>query len=340
MKKDDVSLEGKRILLSHGDGGALTKELFNQIFLTHFKNDFLKKEGDAACLPGMDGTLAMTTDSFVVSPIFFPGGDIGKLAVCGTVNDLAVSGAVPRYLTVAFIIEEGFPIDQLNQIVSSMSIVAREAGVMVVAGDTKVVERGLVDGIFINTTGLGVVPPWVNLGYHRIMPGDRIIINGSIGDHGVAVMARREGFNFNVESDCAQLANIIGLLLRNFKGIKFMRDPTRGGVATALKEIALMSGVDFYLNENSLPVTNNVKSICDLLGLDPLYLANEGKFLAIVEAGECEQILSALRQHPLGRQACCIGEVQEGKGNVFVRTTVGGTRRLELFTGALLPRIC
>ncbi|TGE31133.1 hydrogenase expression/formation protein HypE [Desulfosporosinus sp. Sb-LF] len=338
MEKYDA--QGKRILLSHGDGGALTKELINEIFFRNLKNDILEKEGDAACLPVLDGAPAMTTDSFVVNPVFFPGGDIGKLAVCGTVNDLAVSGAVPKYLTTGFMLEEGFPIDQLEQIVHSMSVAAKEAGVMVVAGDTKVVERGHLDGIFINTTGLGVLPPWANLGYHRISPGDKILINGGIGEHGVAVMAKREGFDFSVKSDCAALGNIIGLLLKKFKGVKFMRDPTRGGVATALKEIALSCGHDFYLNENSLPIDNEVRSICDLLGLDPLYLANEGKFLIVVDSEECEQIMNELCEHPLGRQSCCIGEVRAGKGNLLLKTAIGGTRRLELFAGAVLPRIC
>lgn len=339
-RRHDDPAEGKRVLLSHGDGGALTKELIKEVFYYYFGNDILEREGDAAYLPGSEGTLAMTTDSFVISPIFFPGGNIGKLAICGTVNDLAVSGAVPKYLTAAFMIEEGFQIDRLRQIVYSMKAAAREAGITVVAGDTKVVERGHLDGIFINTTGLGVLPSWVDLGYHRILHGDRILINGGIGEHGVSVMAEREGFNLNVESDCATLGDIIGLLLKNFKGIKFMRDPTRGGVATALKEIAALSGCDFYLDEASLPVSHSVKSICDLLGLDPLYLANEGKFLAIVDPGECEQMVSVLRKHPLGNKACCIGEVQAGNGNVLIRTVIGSTRRLELFAGAVLPRIC
>ncbi|MDN5345519.1 MAG: hydrogenase expression/formation protein HypE [Clostridia bacterium] len=333
-------MDARVILLSHGDGGALTRELINQVFFAHLGNAILAQEGDAACLPELEGRLAITTDSFVVSPVFFPGGDIGKLAVYGTVNDLAVSGAVPRYLTAAFMIEEGFTIEGLEQIAASMAAAALEAGVQVVAGDTKVVERGHLDGVFINTTGLGVIPPGVDLGYHHIQPGDRIVINGSIGEHGVAVMGRRQGFSFDVQSDCAQLGGIIGFLLSNCKGVKFMRDPTRGGVATALKEIALQAGCDFYLEEEKLPVAARVRSICDLLGLDPLYLANEGKFLAVVAAGECDRILDTLHQHPLGRQACCIGEVRPGSGNVFVRTAIGGTRRLELYTGAILPRIC
>lgn len=329
-----------KILLSHGDGGGLTRELLETIFYPQLQNSFLDQQGDAVSLPQEEGRLAVTTDSFVISPVFFPGGDIGKLSVCGTVNDLAVSGANPRFLTVAFIIEEGFEIKSLRKIVESLALTGREAGVQVVAGDTKVVEKGHGDGVFINTTGIGFIPESVKLGYGYIQPEDKIIINGNIGDHGAAVLTEREGIHYTMESDCAPLGDIIGLMLNHFPRVKFMRDPTRGGVATTLKEISQMSGVDFYLDEAMLPIAEEVKSICDIFGLDPLYLANEGKFIAIVDRRDCEEILQMLRKHPLGKRACCIGEVRQGRGNVFVKTTIGGTKRIEFYPGGLLPRIC
>lgn len=329
-----------KILLSHGDGGGLTRELLETVFYPQLKNSFLDQESDAACLPKEEGSMALTTDSFVVKPLFFPGGDIGKLSVCGTVNDLAVSGAVPKFITVAFIIEEGFEIELLEKIVRSLALTALEAGVQVVAGDTKVVEKGHGDGVFINTTGVGTIFKTVNLGYSQIQPGDKIIINGNIGDHGAAVLTQREGIHFTVESDCAPLGKIIGQMLNHFPQVKIMRDPTRGGVATTLKEISLMSKVDFYLDETILPISEEVRSICDIFGLDPLYLANEGKFIAIVKEDNCEGILDLLHQHPLGKRACCIGEVRLGKGNVFIKTAIGGRKRIEFYPGGLLPRIC
>ncbi|MEL7563938.1 MAG: hydrogenase expression/formation protein HypE [Dehalobacterium sp.] len=329
-----------KILLSHGDGGGLTRELLETVFYPHLQNSYLAQQSDAACLPQEEGRLAVTTDSFVIKPLFFPGGDIGKLAVCGTVNDLAVSGATPRFLTAGFIIEEGFDIESLKKIVESLALTSQNAGVQVVAGDTKVVEKGHGDGVFINTTGVGIIHETVKLGYGLIQPGDKIIINGNIGDHGSAVLTQREGIRFTVESDCAPLGDIIGLMLNHFSSIKLMRDPTRGGVATTLKEIALMSHVDFYLDETKLPISEEVKSLCDIFGLDPLYLANEGKFIAIVGERDCQEILHLLHRHPLGKNACCIGDVQQGRGNVFVKTAIGGTKRIDFYPGGLLPRIC
>lgn len=337
--KEDLFPE-ERILLSHGDGGGLTRDLLQTVFYPALQNSFLDQQGDAAYLPKESGLLAVTTDSFVIHPIFFPGGDIGKLAVCGTVNDLAVSGATPKYLSAAFILEEGFAVRDLKAVVRSMSETARAAGVLVVTGDTKVVEKGHGDGIFINTTGIGILPESLRLGYEYIRPGDKIIINGDMGDHGAAVLTGREGIRFHVASDCAPLGEIIGQVLRRFSGVKLLRDPTRGGVATTLKEISLMCGCDFYLDETSLPISEEVRSLCDIYGLDPLYLANEGKFISFVEQGDCAAILQLLKNHPLGQKACCIGEVRQGKGDVFVKTAIGGTKRVEFYPGGLLPRIC
>ncbi|SHK54019.1 hydrogenase expression/formation protein HypE [Desulforamulus aeronauticus] len=340
MMKDD-GLKGKRILLSHGDGGALTRKLIEEIFYKKFYNDILIKDQDAALLPACDRPIAMTTDSFIVKPIFFPGGDIGKLAVCGTVNDLAVSGAEAKFITTAFIIEEGFKMEDLAQIVDSMWQTARECGLTIVSGDTKVVEKGSIDGIFINTTGIGVLPAGVNLGFQQIKPGDKIIISGNIGEHGVAVMASREGFSINLSSDCAPLNRITQSILKNSQGVKFMRDPTRGGVASTLKEIAISShNVDFCINEENLPISQEVNTVCQLLGYDPLYLANEGKILAFVAPEECEKIISLMKELPYGENTCCIGEVQEGKGDVLLKTIIGGTRKLNLLSGISLPRIC
>lgn len=329
------------ILLAHGDGGALSHQLIQEIFLPHLGNSVLDALTDAAVFPAKEGRLALTTDSFVVDPIFFPGGDIGKLAVCGTINDLVVSGAVPSYLTVAFILEEGLPLAELKEIIVSMEQTARSAGVQVVAGDTKVVERGQADKVFINTTGVG----WLGdttLGYDQISPGDQVIINGTIGDHGMTILCRREGFSFGdgLQSDCAPLNSIINRLLQEISGIKLMRDPTRGGVATTLKEIALSSLKDIVLFEDKIPVRQAVQGAANMLGLDPLYLANEGKFLAIVDKEQAEKAVSILRQHPLGREAAIIGEVTVGKGNVYLKTKIGGTKRLNMLAGSPLPRIC
>ena len=330
------------ILLAHGDGGLLTHQLLQKHFLPYFNNELLGDLTDAACFPVQTGRMALSTDSFVVDPVFFPGGDIGKLAVCGTVNDLAVSGARPAYLTASFIIEEGFLLASLEKIIISMSETCREADVKIVAGDTKVVGRGQADKIFITTTGAGYLLPGVNLGYHCIKPGDRVLVNGCVGNHGLAILLQREelGLDSQVVSDCAPLNKIIEKLLHQFKGVKLMRDLTRGGLATAAKEIALASGVDIWLNEAALPVEESVKGITGLLGLDSLYLANEGKFLAMIDSGMAEAAVSALRKEPLGKDACLIGEVETGKGNVYLKTVLGGARKLDMLAGAPLPRIC
>ncbi|MGB9846771.1 MAG: hydrogenase expression/formation protein HypE [Desulfotomaculales bacterium] len=331
------------ILLAHGDGGALTHNLIKELFLKYFRNESLLSLTDAAVLNAAEGRLCLTTDSFVVDPVFFPGGDIGFLSVCCTVNDLAVSGARPRYLTASFVIEEGFALKDLERVVSSMAAACRAAGVGVVAGDTKVVGRGHLDKIFITTTGVGFVPEGVDLGYHRLAPGDLVLVNGSVGNHGLAVLAAREelGLDGRLESDCAPLNGLIEQLFRRFgKGIKIMRDLTRGGLATALKEIAVSSGVDFYISEGAIPVDAEVSGAAEMLGLDPLYLANEGKFLLVIEAALAEAALAVMRGDGLGRRASIIGEVRAGGGKVYLQTLPGGTRLLDLLAGAPLPRIC
>ncbi len=330
------------ITLAHGDGGLLTQQLLEKYFLPHFSNELLEGLNDAAVFQPEAGRMAISTDSFVVDPIFFPGGDIGKLAVCGTINDLAVSGAKPLYLTSSFIIEEGFNIADLELIIASMAAACREAGVQIIAGDTKVVGRGQADKIFITTTGIGIVPPDINLGYRYLAPGDRILVNGCLGNHGLTILLQREtlGIDGKVESDCAPLNRVIEILLNKYNGIKLMRDLTRGGLATNAKEIAMASGVDIWLDEASLPVDSSVRGITGMLGLDPLYLANEGKFLAVVAAGEAVEILNFLKEAAPDNKPCLIGEIRTGKGNVYLKTPIGGTRKLNMLAGAPLPRIC
>ncbi len=331
------------ILLSHGDGGALTQGLIEEIFLRQFNGGKKSPPADAYIFKTAPGRAALTTDSFVINPLFFPGGDIGKLAVCGTVNDLAVSGAVPLYLTAAFIIEEGFPLKKLARIAASMARTARQAGVVIAAGDTKVVGRGQADGLFITTTGYGAVDNAVDTGLHRIKPGDQILINGGIGEHGLAVLAERERLQLTgrLQSDCAPLNGIIGDLLdRCGVGVKFMRDLTRGGLATALKEAAAGSGTEMRLDEPGIPVKPPVRGLAEMLGLDPLYLANEGKFIAVVAPGSAGQALKCLKNHPLGINAAVIGRITPGAGALLLKTALGGTKNLELFAGAPLPRIC
>ena len=332
------------IILSHGDGGILTHNLVKDIFLKYFKNEYLNKLTDSVCLNSFsEGEgIVVSTDSFVVSPIFFPGGDIGKLAVCGTVNDLAVSGARPRFLTVGFILEEGLLISELEEVVVSMARTAEEAGVLIVAGDTKVVEKGHGDKIFINTTGIGTAVEGVTLGYEAVKPGDKIVINGTLGDHGLTVLTRRQelGLGEGLLSDCAPLNCIIQKVLKEITGIKIMRDPTRGGLATTLKEIAEFSCLDFTIFEEQVPVNEEVRSTAEMLGLDPLYLANEGKFITIVEAGQADNLVQLLREDPLGKEAQIIGEVGEGSGKVYLKTFFGGTKYLHYLVGIPLPRIC
>ncbi len=330
------------VLLSHGDGGLLTHQLLEKYFLPGFSNELLDELGDSSVFSMREGRLAVSTDSFVVDPIFFPGGDIGKLAVCGTVNDIAVSGARPLYLTASFILEEGLPLGDLARIVASISDTAVKAGVKIIAGDTKVVGRGQADKIFISTTGIGLLPPRVNLGYRRLKPGDKVLVNGSLGNHGLTILLQREtlGLDCKVESDCAPLNLIIEKLLKRFDSVKIMRDLTRGGLATNAKEIAQAAGVDIWLDEQSLPVDNSVRGVTELLGLDPLYLANEGKFLIAVAADEAADVLEFMKKDSLGKNARIIGEVKAGGGNVYLKTSLGGIRKINMLAGAPLPRIC
>lgn len=336
------SPEHERLLLAHGDGGALTHQLIQKLFQRYFTAPELTALTDAALLPGA-AELALTTDSFVVNPLVFPGGDIGKLAVAGTVNDLAVSGALPRYLAAAFILEEGLELSLLERIVASMAVAAESCGIMIVTGDTKVVERGKGDGIYINTTGLGFRDDRADLGYHRIQAGDKIILNGGIAEHGVAVLSERAGFSFSksIQSDCAPLNSLITSLIAEFgSGLKFMRDPTRGGLATTAKEIALSAKLDLWLEEAAIPLRDDVRAATEFLGLDPLYLANEGKVIIIAAAAQAQNMLRFLRQFPDGEKAAIIGEVRPGRGQVLLETPLGGTRLVDMLAGAPLPRIC
>lgn len=331
------------ITLSQGSGGTQTNNLINNIFLKYFSNNILNEMNDAAQIDIDFKRMAFTTDSFVVNPIFFAGGNIGKLAVCGTVNDLAVSGARPLYLTGAFIIEEGFPIDNLEIIVQTMAEEAEKSGVKIVAGDTKVVEKGNVDGIYINTSGIGVIYKNVNINCANAKPGDIIIVNGTLGDHGMTILCERNslGFEGNLESDCAPLNNLVDCMLNVCDGIHVIRDATRGGVAAVLNEISESSKVTIALEENLLPIKEEVKGAAEMLGLDPLYIANEGKLCAFVPEEQAEQVLLAMRKHPLGTNAAIVGKVTEEPGNkVYLNTVAGGKRLVDMPSGILLPRIC
>lgn len=334
---------GETVLLGHGGGGRLTSELIRDLFLPAFDSAALSRLDDQAILSVNRCRLAFTTDSFVVKPLFFPGGDIGSLAVHGTVNDLAMGGARPLFLSTAFIIEEGFSMQNLRRIVASLRDAAREAGIEVVTGDTKVVEQGSGDGLFINTSGIGLVPPGLSLSCNQAKPGDRVLLSGPIGDHGMAIMAQREGLEFEstIHSDSAALHGLVAEMLKATYKIRCMRDPTRGGLASALNEIAGQSRVAIELDESSIPIHEQVRAACELLGLDPMYVANEGKLIAIVAEGAEQDLLQAMRGHPLGREARVIGTVKrEHPGLVIMRTPLGTTRIVDMLAGDQLPRIC
>jgi hydrogenase expression/formation protein HypE len=332
-----------RVLLGHGSGGKLSAQLVERVFLPAFGNATLDQLNDQATF-SIDGVrLAMTTDSFVVKPLFFPGGDIGSLAIHGTINDLAMGGAQPLYMSVAFILEEGLPMESLGRIAESMRRAANAAGVQIVTGDTKVLEQGKGDGIFINTTGIGVVPGGLQLGSDRARPGDKIILSGSIGDHGIAILAQREGLEFEttIESDTAPLHKLVDAMLGTGAAIRCMRDPTRGGLSSSLNEIATRSQVGMLIEEEQIPVREEVRGACEMLGLDPLYVANEGKMIAIVESKWAERVVEAMRGHIYGREARVIGTVTEKQpGTVVMKTTFGTTRIVDMLAGDQLPRIC
>lgn len=333
----------KTVLLAHGSGGKLTNDLIRKMFVPQFKNEQLENLHDGAVLPSLNGRqLTISTDSFVIDPIFFPGGNIGSLAVHGTVNDVAMCGAEPLYLSVGFIIEEGFPMDDLWKIVQSMEEAAKEAGVKVVTGDTKVVDKGKCDQIFINTTGIGAVWPDMVIGASEIESGDKIIVSGDIARHGIAIMLVREGLEFEsaIESDSASLHDLVNTI-RQAGTIHALRDPTRGGVSSALNELAEASGRGFVIQEESLPIHEQVRAACEILGLDPLYVANEGNLLAFVKKDDAEEVLKAMKNHPLGREAAIIGKVvDEHPEMVVLKSRVGGTRVVDMITGEQLPRIC
>ena len=338
-----LDLRQGRIDLGHGSGGRAMAQLIEELFETQFDNPMLSRRNDQACFPVEAGRMVMTTDGFVISPLFFPGGDIGSLAVHGTVNDVAMAGARPLYLACGIILEEGFPLADLRRIVVSMGRAAKDAGVPVVTGDTKVVERGKGDGVFITTTGVGVVPEGVDIAADRARPGDAVLLSGSIGDHGIAVLSKRESLAFETEivSDSAALHGLVAEMVRAVPGIRAMRDPTRGGLAALLNEIAAESRVGIVVQEDAIPVAPAVRGACELLGLDPLYVANEGKLCAFCAAGDAPRLLSVMRAHPLGCDAAIIGEVIEDADNfVQMQTTLGGNRLVDWLSGEQLPRIC
>lgn len=332
------------ITLAHGSGGSATLALIDNVFKKYFRNDILSAGDDSARLEiGNSGNIVFTTDSFVVTPIFFKGGNIGKLAVCGTVNDLATSGATPLYLSCGFIIEEGFSIEELEKIVEAMAVTADECGVKIVTGDTKVVQKGAVDKIFINTSGIGVLPEGVNISGRNAKAGDKIIISGTIGDHGSCILLEREnmGFQAEIKSDCAPLAGMVQDMLKITRQLHVLRDPTRGGVATTLNEIAAQSNVTVQIYEEKLPVKREVQGVCELLGMDPLYMANEGKLLIFVPGDQAGDVLEALKKNSYGRDAAIIGEViNDSEAKVVLKALSGGTRIIKLLAGDQLPRIC
>lgn len=334
---------GDRILLAHGEGARLSRKLIRGVLMEAFDNEFLRPLADGAILPAIDGRLVMTTDSYVVSPLFFPGGDIGKLAVHGTINDLAVCGAEPLYLSLGLILEEGLPLDTLRKVVQSIRDAARICGVLVVTGDTKVVTRGAADGLFVNTTGIGRVRPGVDVGSHRVRSGDRVLVSGTIGDHGIAILSVREGLDLGptLQSDTAPLHDLVYSLLGAGIDVHFLRDPTRGGVSAVLHEVAEATSLSVVLDESSVPLAEPVRGACEILGLDPLYVANEGKLVVIVAPEDADRALESLRQNEIGARAAVIGEVcSDSPPQVLVRGPLGLLRVLDEPTGAPLPRIC
>ncbi|MFH1782985.1 MAG: hydrogenase expression/formation protein HypE [Candidatus Omnitrophota bacterium] len=330
-----------KITLSHGSGGKLMQDLIKDLFIKNLANPYVKKMDDSAKLKINTKDILYTTDSFVVNPIFFPGGDIGKLSICGTVNDLAVAGGRPRFITCGMIVEEGFGYKDLEKITLSIKATCKTSGVDVVAGYIKVFEQGAVDKIFINTSGIGEKLPNARLGTDKIRPGDKIIVSGSVGDHGAAVMVKREDLKFkaSIHSDCAPLNGLIASIIS--PSIKFMRDPTRGGLATTLNEVSESSGYSIYIKEWDIPIKNSVRALCEILGLDPLYMANEGKVIVVVSREATNKVLRAMKKHPLGKGARIIGEVEKQREKkVYLKTKIGGTKIIDMLKGEQVPRIC
>jgi hydrogenase expression/formation protein HypE len=338
-----LDLRRGRVDMTHGSGGRAMAQLVDELFIRHFDNELLRQGNDQALFPVGSGRMVMSVDGHVISPLFFPGGDIGSLAVHGTLNDVAMSGARPLYLSAGFILEEGFPLGDLDRIVASMARASREAGVPVVTGDTKVVERGKGDGVFITTTGVGMVPEGLTISGERARPGDAILLSGPIGNHGVAIMSSRENLEFEttIESDSAALHELVASMVDAAPGIHCLRDPTRGGLATTLNELARQSGVGMQLDETEIPMDEQVAAACELLGLDPLYVANEGKLVCICRAEDAGRLLDVMHAHPLGERAARIGEVTEdANGFVQMQTRFGGNRIVDWLSGEQLPRIC
>lgn len=338
----------EQIVIGHGSGGRMTMDLIRRVFMPHLSSEALSAGNDFARLDllagaGLQGSLSVSTDAHIVTPLFFPGGDIGRLAVCGTVNDVSMAGAVPLFLTASFILEEGLPVETLERVVRSMAEAAREASVQFAAGDTKVAERGSVDGMYISTTGIGWIPPGRRIDGQQARPGDVVLVSGPLGDHGIAVLqARGElGFETDIQSDAAPLNGLIAQLLSAAPSVHVLRDPTRGGLATTLNEIAGQSNTGIWLDEDAIPVRPAVQAACEMLGFDPLYVANEGKLVVIVPENEAQAALQALQSHPYGQEAARIGVVAgDPPGRVLLRTLIGGTRILDVLAGEMLPRIC
>jgi hydrogenase expression/formation protein HypE len=341
--KEGINMKHDRILLEHGGGGLLSHELVTEVFLPLLNNPCLERLEDSAVLRVGDQMLCFTTDSYVIDPIFFPGGDIGSLAVHGTVNDLSVCGGQPLVMSAGFILEEGFPMEDLRRITRSMAEAAKKAGVPIVTGDTKVVARGAADGLFINTSGIGLIEYTTPLSVKSIEPGDAVIVSGTIGDHGAAVLSKRKelGVTSEIRSDSAPLNGLIGAILEASPNVHCMRDPTRGGLGAILAEIAGQSGCLIELNEKDIPLREEVRGICEILGFDPLFLANEGKVALFCSPEDTRRILDVMKAHDYGRDAAVIGSVGErGRGRLILRTTIGGSREVDLPVGELVPRIC
>lgn len=332
------------VLMAHGSGGTMMRDIIEQLFFEEYAGDTLKRADDAATLPVETGRIAFSTDTFVVTPHFFPGGDIGHLAVCGTVNDVATSGAVPKYLSCGFVLEEGYPLADLRRICASMARTAKEAGVEIVTGDTKVVNRGHGDGVYINTAGVGILPEGLELSGSLIKPGDKVLVSGTIGDHGIAIISQREELSFSttIESDAAPLNHLIADVLAACPAgtVRAFRDPTRGGVASTLNEFADAAGVDIRIDEDAVPVHDQVRGACEMLGYDVFQVANEGKMICVVDASAADMALAAMRENKYGHDAAIIGEVAEGDGHVYLRTGFGSERILDMLVGEQLPRIC